>query len=208
MLTRRHILGSGLAAFGLAASRVAAHDENPAAQVLPPEYQPSLVSIPPGYAPGEIHVDPDTFALYWTLPGDQAIRYAVGIGRAGLYEPGVFFVGAKKEWPSWTPTPDMVAREPELYGPNAETGMPGVPDNSLGARALHLFAEERGDTFLRIHGTNAPDNWCRRVERLRSTPERAHCRSLRAGAPEHTCGAVSAYGSPGGLSREVRRVGV
>lgn len=156
MLTRRHILGSSLAAFGLAASRVAAHEENPAAQVLPPEYQPSLVSIPAGYAPGEIHVDPDTFALYWTLPGDQAIRYAVGIGRAGLYEPGVFFVGAKKEWPSWTPTPDMVAREPELYGPYAETGMPGGPDNPLGARALYLFTEERGDTFLRIHGTNAP----------------------------------------------------
>lgn len=156
MLSRRHLLGSGLAALGVAATRAGAHESADAATALPPEWQPTLVSIPPGFLPGEIHVDPDAFALYWTLPGDMAIRYAVGIGRPGLYEAGTYTVGAKKEWPSWTPTPDMVAREPELYGPYAETGMPGGPDNPLGARALYLFTPERGDTFLRIHGTNAP----------------------------------------------------
>jgi lipoprotein-anchoring transpeptidase ErfK/SrfK len=87
----------------------------------------------------------------------MAIRYAVGIARSGLYEPGTYHVGAKKEWPSWTPTPDMVERDPETYGPYAETGMPGGPDNPLGARALYLFTPERGDTFMRIHGTNAPE---------------------------------------------------
>ena len=155
MLSRRHLLGSGFAALGLAGTRAWAHDEG-AAHSLPPEFEPTLVEIPAGFAPGEIHVDPDAFALFWTLPDNMAIRYAVGIGKPGLYEPGEFFIGAKKEWPSWTPTPDMVEREPELYGPYAETGMPGGPDNPLGARALYLFTEERGDTFLRIHGTNAP----------------------------------------------------
>jgi lipoprotein-anchoring transpeptidase ErfK/SrfK len=155
MLSRRHLLGSSFAALGLAGTRAWAHDEE-AAQTLPPEFEPTLVEIPPGFAPGEIHVDPDAFALFWTLPDNMAIRYAVGIGKPGLYESGTYFVGAKKEWPSWTPTPDMVEREPELYGPYAEEGMPGGPDNPLGARALYLFTEDRGDTFLRIHGTNAP----------------------------------------------------
>lgn len=155
MLSRRHLLGSGLAALGLAATRASAHDSG-AVPTLPPEYAPALVQIPPGFAPGQIHVDPDSFTLYWTLPGDQAIAYKVGIARAGLYEAGTYFVGAKKEWPSWTPTPEMVAREPELYGPYAEDGMPGGPDNPLGARALYLFTAERGDTFMRIHGTNQP----------------------------------------------------
>ena len=159
MLSRRHILGSGLAALGLAATGRAAlaHEDAAAVAALPPDWAPQLVQIPPGFAPYEIHVDPDTFSLFWTLPGDQAIRYMVGIARAGLYEPGSYYVGAKKEWPSWTPTPEMVAREPELYGPWAETGMPGGPDNPLGARALYLFAEGRGDTFMRSHGTNAPN---------------------------------------------------
>ena len=157
MLTRRYLLGSGLAALGFAASRATAHEDDQGASGRRPEFEPRLVSIPPGFAPGEIHVDPDAFALYWTLPENQAIRYAVGIGREGLYHPGNFFVGAKKEWPSWTPTPDMVEREPELYAPYAEDGMPGGPSNPLGARALYLFTEKEGDTFLRIHGTNAPE---------------------------------------------------
>lgn len=164
MLSRRNLLAAGLAAIGGAGSAALAQDAGGAPPVLPsapegsppPPPEPRLVAIPPGYAPGEIHVDPDAYALYWTLGGDTAIRYACGIGRPGLYEAGEFFVGAKKEWPSWTPTPDMIAREPEHYERYAG-GMPGGIDNPLGARALYLFTKERGDTFLRIHGTNAPE---------------------------------------------------
>jgi lipoprotein-anchoring transpeptidase ErfK/SrfK len=116
---------------------------------------PRIIRIKGDINPGEIHVDPNLFALYWTLPDGKAIRYAVGIGREGLYESGAFFVGAKKEWPEWTPTPEMIEREPELYK-RWEDGMPGGPGNPLGARALYLFTKDRGDTFLRIHGTNAP----------------------------------------------------
>jgi lipoprotein-anchoring transpeptidase ErfK/SrfK len=157
MISRRSLLGTGMAALGLAATGVRAHETEAAATTLPPEMQPQLVQIPPGYEPGTIHVDPATYSLYWTLPGDQAIRYAVGIAREGLYEAGTYTIGAKKEWPSWTPTPDMVERQPELYAQYAESGMPGGPENPLGARALYLFTEERGDTFMRIHGTNRPD---------------------------------------------------
>ena len=163
MTTRRHLLLglAALPALPLAAQEVAraeapaAHPDDAPASPLVPE--PVLVPLAPGIPAGEIHVVPDVFSLYWTLPDGVAIRYKVGIGRAGLYEPGAFFVGAKKEWPSWTPTPEMVARRPDLYAQYAETGMPGGPGNPLGARALYLFTEERGDTFLRIHGTDAPE---------------------------------------------------
>jgi len=90
-----------------------------------------------------------------TLPRGRAIRYTVGVGRTDLYEAGTFYVGAKKEWPSWTPTPGMIARQPEQYAKFAN-GMPGGVNNPLGARALYLFTPERGDTFLRIHGTSDP----------------------------------------------------
>lgn len=157
MISRRHLLATGLAALGTAATRVSAQDVAPASSLLPPQYMPQVVSIQAGLPPGQIHVDPNQFALYWTLPDQMAIRYAVGIAPPGLYEPGVYFIGAKKEWPSWVPTPDMVERQPELYGPYAEEGMPGGPENPLGARALYLFTPERGDTFMRIHGTNRPE---------------------------------------------------
>ena len=129
---------------------------------LPEQFLPREVRIRNEFGPYEIHVDPGNFALYWTLPKNKAIRYSVGIGRPGLYESGEFFVGAKKVWPSWTPTQDMIERQPELYK-KYEDGMPGGPTNPLGARALYLFQPGRGDTFLRIHGTHLPNTIGRRV---------------------------------------------
>lgn len=129
---------------------------------LPEEFLPREVRIRNDFAPYEIHVDPGSFKLYWTLPDNKAIRYSVGIGRPGLYESGQFYVGAKKQWPSWTPTDEMIERSPELYKQH-EDGMPGGPTNPLGARALYLFQPGRGDTFLRIHGTHLPNTIGRRV---------------------------------------------
>lgn len=158
MFTRRHLLaGAGALAFASAARA----QENESLALLASEaeadpWEPRVVPLAGALPPGEIHVDPGRFHLFFTLPGGRAIRYGVGIGREGLYEAGAFYVGAKKEWPAWTPTDAMIERDPEAYARFAG-GMPGGIDNPLGARALYLFTEERGDTFLRIHGTNAPD---------------------------------------------------
>jgi len=48
----------------------------------------------------------------------------------------------------------MIRRDPERNAPWA-AGMPGGPDNPLGARALYLYANGR-DTLYRIHGTTEP----------------------------------------------------
>jgi len=124
-------------------------------QGVPVRYLPREVPIMPGIPANEVHVDPNRFAMYFTQGNGTAIRYTCGIGRRGLYESGTFFIGAKKEWPSWTPTPDMIARDPGHYAQYSD-GMPGGPDNPLGARALYLFKPQIGDSFLRLHGTNAP----------------------------------------------------
>jgi lipoprotein-anchoring transpeptidase ErfK/SrfK len=159
-MKRRNFLSCATAACALGV--LPAYAQEPLQMSIGPEAMPfdpnapRIVEIQPGIPPYEIHLDPSRFALYWTLPDATAVRYAVGVGRPGLYEPGAFTVGAKKEWPAWTPTPDMIERSPELYAQYAD-GMPGGVNNPLGARALYLFTPERGDTFLRIHGTNAPD---------------------------------------------------
>jgi lipoprotein-anchoring transpeptidase ErfK/SrfK len=153
MLNRRDFMASALATCSLGMSPAPAHQAAP--YVLPKDHLPVKVRLRTKFAPGEIHVDPNAFKLYWTLPGGRAIRYTVGVGRANLYEAGTFHIGAKKEWPSWTPTPGMIARQPKLYAKFAN-GMPGGINNPLGARALYLFTPERGDTFLRIHGTSDP----------------------------------------------------
>lgn len=156
--SRRAFLASGLAAgAGLVlAPPVLAQQGTAASWTLPANYEPMIVRLRGNYAPGEIHVDPNVFSLYLTLPGGQAIRYMVGIAKGDLYESGIFRIGAKKEWPSWKPTAEMVERHPEAYAKWAETPMPGGKDNPLGARALYLFTPTGGDTMLRIHGTPQP----------------------------------------------------
>jgi hypothetical protein len=156
MLNRRDFLASGvaLAAGSLGLSPAEAHRAGQK-YILPEKYMPRLVRMRAPSEPGEIHVFPNQFWLFWTLAGGMAMRYSVGVGRRNLYHPGTFYVGAKKEWPSWTPTPDMIERQPDLYAKYAD-GMPGGTYNPLGARALYLFTHKEGDTFLRIHGTNEP----------------------------------------------------
>ncbi len=161
MIDRRRLMASGIAAgtLGLAAPALAHGLNEP--YDLPDDYMPQEVRLKSELPPGEIHVDPNQYRLYWTLPKKKAIRFTVGIGRGNLYHPGTFYVGAKREWPKWKPSPAMMERDPQAYtdfleGERFENGMPGGIANPLGARALYLFSERGRDTYLRIHGTNNP----------------------------------------------------
>ncbi len=126
--------------------------------VDPDEIKPrnvrQLVKAPPGQQPGTIVVDPKNRYLYLVQENGQALRYGVGVGKAGMEFSGTATVGYKRQWPSWRPTDAMIAREPKRYGPWAG-GMAGGETNPLGARALYLFKDGK-DTLYRIHGTNEP----------------------------------------------------
>ena len=102
-------------------------------------------------APGTIVVDPYARYLYDVHEGGTATRYAVAVGREGLAFQGNGYIGRKQEWPSWTPTRNMVRTQPETYA-QYTGGLPGGLDNPLGARALYLYRGKR-DTYFRIHGT-------------------------------------------------------
>lgn len=103
-------------------------------------------------APGTIVVDPFARLLYHIGEGGRAMRYGIAVGREGYGFRGDATVGRKAEWPAWTPTANMIRREPEVYGPVAG-GLRGGLENPLGARALYLYRGGR-DTMYRIHGTN------------------------------------------------------
>ena len=158
MVNRRDLLLSSLATGSLGLFPFiaeAASDHRIRHYNLPQKYRPKRIWHGKRLPAGEVHLFPNTFKMLWTLPNGRALQYTAGIGRRGLYEPGTYFIGAKKEWPSWTPTPDMIRRQPKIYA-KYRGGQPGGINNPLGARALYLFTKKRGDTFLRLHGTNNP----------------------------------------------------
>lgn len=112
------------------------------------------VNYPTPHPPGTIVVDTKNRFVYLIQEGGKAMRYGVGVGREGLAFTGTANIGHKREWPRWTPTPNMIAREPDRYA-RWSGGMDGGPSNPLGARALYLYKNGR-DTLFRIHGTNEP----------------------------------------------------
>jgi lipoprotein-anchoring transpeptidase ErfK/SrfK len=124
------------------------------ARYLTPENIRREVDFWTDHRPGTIVVDPWDRYLYLVLEGDRAIRYRIGVGEEGRNFSGSATIQRKAEWPSWTPTPNMLRTEPELYEP-WRNGMPGGLENPLGARALYLYRNGR-DTLYRIHGTYAP----------------------------------------------------
>lgn len=99
------------------------------------------------YAPGTIVVNTNERRLYLVLSNGQAIRYGVGVGRPGFQWAGINRISRMREWPDWTPPPQMLKRRPEL-----PRHMVGGPNNPLGARAMYL-----GSTLFRIHGSNEPE---------------------------------------------------
>ncbi|WPZ28308.1 L,D-transpeptidase [Sulfitobacter sp. OXR-159] len=123
---------------------------------LPERFEPQLINTRRGdWLKGDIHVVPDDFFLYFMLEKGMAIRYGVGVGRKGLYEPGEFIVARKAKWPWWRPTNAMIRRDPQKYA-KYKDGLEGGLNNPLWARALYLYNHVGRDTYLRIHGTNAP----------------------------------------------------
>ncbi len=131
---------------------------------LEPELQPQRVGVKAGLEAPQIIVLPRAHFLYFVDQPGSALRYGVGVGKAGLDFTGEAVIEVKKEWPTWRPTDEMIERDPEAYARFRDNDyvQPGGPDNPLGARALYLFKNGR-DTFYRIHGTTEPQSIGRSV---------------------------------------------
>lgn len=118
------------------------------------KYLKQIVDYPSDQPVGTIVVDPTNRFLYLIKANGKAVRYGVGVGKAGFEFSGTAHIGFKRQWPRWTPTPDMMTRDPKRYG-KWSNGMDGSDKNPLGARAMYLVKDGK-DTLYRIHGTNEP----------------------------------------------------
>jgi lipoprotein-anchoring transpeptidase ErfK/SrfK len=103
----------------------------------------------PGFAPGTIVVRTAERRLYFSLDGYHALRFPVGVSKAGMQWSGVTRVAGKYVRPAWSP-PDIIRRK----NPNLPDVIPGgSPRSPMGAAALTL-----GDGEYAIHGTNRPSS--------------------------------------------------
>jgi lipoprotein-anchoring transpeptidase ErfK/SrfK len=111
-----------------------------------PKFLRQVVAYSGPAQPGTIVIDTPQRFLYLVQENGTALRYGIGVGKPGFTWAGEKRISAKKEWPDWTPPPEMLERRPDL--PHF---MAGGPENPLGARAMYL-----GTSLYRIHGSNEP----------------------------------------------------
>lgn len=98
----------------------------------------------PGTA-GTIVVRTNERRLYLVTGQGRAIRYTVGVGRAGKQWFGTTSVASKHIRPAWSPPAEIRRGRPNYVIES------GSPRNPMGAAALVLV-----DNELAIHGTNNP----------------------------------------------------
>jgi lipoprotein-anchoring transpeptidase ErfK/SrfK len=104
-----------------------------------------LVPFRGGYRSGSIVVVTHARELYFVLGRGRAIRYPVGVGKAGMAWHGRASVAEKLRRPAWRKPPSLAGGR---YGPIIPSGS---PRNPMGAAVLGL---DRGN--YAIHGTNNP----------------------------------------------------
>jgi lipoprotein-anchoring transpeptidase ErfK/SrfK len=100
-----------------------------------------------GYSAGTVVVKTNERRLYYVLGDGKAIRYPVGVGRAGKAWSGTAIIAGKYLKPGWSAPEEIRHDKPSL--PDVIPG--GTARNPMGAAALTL---SRGE--YAIHGTNAP----------------------------------------------------
>jgi lipoprotein-anchoring transpeptidase ErfK/SrfK len=110
---------------------------------------PSEVASPAGYAPGTIVVKTNDRKLYLVLGEGRALRYPVGVGKAGKQWAGATRIDGKYRQPAWSPPADVKRDNPSI--PDVIPG--GSPANPMGVAAMTLAGGEYA-----IHGTNRPNS--------------------------------------------------
>ena len=106
-----------------------------------------VVGFSGNYSTGTIVVKTNERALYYVLGNGKALRYPVGVGRAGKQWTGTAMINGKQLKPAWSPPAEVKRDKPSL--PDVIPG--GSPRNPMGEAALTLAGGEYA-----IHGTNVP----------------------------------------------------
>ncbi len=112
----------------------------------PAQAHPDLVAFPQTYEPGTIVVRTDQRKLYLVLGDGRAMRYPVGVGKAGKQWAGSARIDGKYRYPAWSPPADVRHDKPSL--PEVIPG--GSPANPMGVAAMTLS----GGGQYAIHGTS------------------------------------------------------
>ena len=116
------------------------------------EARPEMVGIRGDYTPGTIVVKTNERRLYLILDSGRAVRYPVGVGRAGKQWAGTTRIDGKYRNPAWSPPAEVKRDKPRM--PDVIPG--GSPSNPMGVAALTCRAANTPSTAPTARARSAP----------------------------------------------------
>jgi lipoprotein-anchoring transpeptidase ErfK/SrfK len=157
LLTRRALISSATAYAAFSGSMARAEEPFPVkwkeASDIAYKWRKRDIEFETTEPAGTLVIDPRKKFLYLVHGNGSATRYGVAVGKAAKAWTGEVTINKMIAWPMWRPTPYHLEQIPSLI--KWKDGMPGGPDNPMGARALYLYKGEV-DTINRIHGSAKP----------------------------------------------------
>jgi lipoprotein-anchoring transpeptidase ErfK/SrfK len=124
------------------------------ANALDSQLQPIAAPIPRETVPFDGRESPGTIIirtgerrLYLVMPDHQALKYGVGVGRPGFTWAGGTHIGYKREWPDWTPPPQMLRRRPDL--PRHGSNEPDTIGQAVSSGCIRMTNQDVIDLYER-----------------------------------------------------------
>ena len=108
-----------------------------------------LVGFSAGYSSGTVVVKISERKLYYVLGNGQAVRYSVGVGRAGKQWTGTAVIDGKQLSPAWSPPADVRHDKPTLP-PVIPGGSPANLVRSVLSLVLKLYLRAASCSCLSV----------------------------------------------------------
>lgn len=158
-MSRRSLLASAVAGsvFGFREAHALAGEPFPVregdSRLVDYKYRRREVDYDTAEPAGTIVIDARKRFLHLVMGNGRALRYGVAVGKSTMAWTGEVVIRRMAKWPVWVPAPYHLQGMPSLI--KYKDGMPGGPDNPMGARAMYLYKGDI-DTINRIHGATKP----------------------------------------------------
>ena len=101
-----------------------------------------------GYSSGTVVIKTNERRLYYVLGDGRAVRYPVGVGRAGKQWFGNSSITGKYLKPAWSPPADVKRDNPRL--PIHGTNVPGSVGGFVSYGCFRMYNEDVVDLFGRV----------------------------------------------------------
>src|SRR6266516_2388655 len=124
-----------------------------AATAIPQSAQArEIVGFSGNYSAGTVVVRTNERSLYYVLGGGKAMRYPVGVGRAGRQWSGTTFINGKLLRPAWVPPPVVRRDKPNLPSliPAGAPNNPGSIGGAVSYGCIRMFNADVLDIYGRV----------------------------------------------------------